>query len=142
MDLIPGVQMTASALDAEKTRIEVTAQNITNAFTTRDADGQPYQRKEVAFEAFLDKAQGANAAHSLMQSVRVSGIVSDKEPGERIYKPHHPHADDEGMVLMPNVKMSEEMVNLITASHAYTANLTAFQTSKELVNKTLSIGKA
>lgn len=142
MDLIPAINVTSHALDAEKLRLEVTAQNISNAFTTKGPDGLPYQRKEVAFEAFLPKSMQGQAHDPLMKAVRVSGIVSDAEPGEKVYKPHHPHADGEGMVSMPNVKMAEGMVNLINASNASTAILTSIDTSHQLVRKAMSIGKS
>ena len=142
MDLIPAINVTSHALDAERLRLEITAQNISNAFTTRGPDGKPYQRKEVAFEAFMPKALKGQAQDPLMRAVRVSGIVGDAEPGEKVYKPHHPHADENGMVSMPNVKMAEEMVNLINASNATSAILTSIDTSHQLVRKAMSIGKS
>jgi len=135
MDLLPGIGATAQALSAEKVRMEVIAQNIANAQTTRDANGGAYQRKIVAFEAMMgDREDGVT------QGVRVAGILPDPTPGPLVYNPNHPHANAEGMVLMPNVKTSQEMVDLIASSRAYEANLTVVKTSRQMARQALAIG--
>lgn len=135
MDFISGINATASALHAEKTRMDVVAQNIANAHTTRDLDGQAYQRKIVTFESLLGSEPGAKGG------VRVGGITNDPTPGEMIYSPQHPHADKEGMVRMPNVSISTEMVDLLASSRAYEANLSVVRNARQMAAKALAIGR-
>jgi flagellar basal-body rod protein FlgC len=134
MNFLTGIGSTASALQAEKQRMEVVAQNIANAHTTRDVNGQPYQRKMLTFEAALDASSG----HA---GVKVTGMIPDTTPGEEIYNPEHPHADKEGMVHMPNVNVGTEMVDLLSASRAYEANLSVARASRQMATKALSIGR-
>jgi flagellar basal-body rod protein FlgC len=133
MNMISGIDVTASALNAEKTRMDVVAQNIANADTTRDTDGRAYQRKVVSFESVLDAAGS--------QGVQVSKISNDKTQGETVYEPGHPDANKDGMVQMPNVHISTEMVDLMSSSRAYEANLSVVRNAKQMATKALSIGK-
>jgi flagellar basal-body rod protein FlgC len=137
MNLITGIDITADALAAQKTRLDIVAQNIANAETTRTPNGGPYQRQVVSFETELVR-HGDGAP---LQSVQVSGITADPTPGQRVYNPQHPDASADGTVLMPNVNVSYEMVDLITASRAYEANLAFAKDAKALAMKTLDIGK-
>ncbi len=134
MNFITGIQATSSALSAEKTRMDVVAQNIANAHTTRDVDGKAYQRKVVTFESMLD-GNGAS------DGVKIGRISGDKTPGEKVYNPSHPHADEKGMVTMPNVNTAIEMVDLLAASRAYEANLAVARNARQMATKALSIGK-
>ena len=135
MNFISGINATASALNAEKVRMDVVAQNIANAHTTRDVDGQAYKRKVVTFESLIaSDAEGAGG-------VRVADVSTDKTPGELIYNPAHPHAGPDGMVRMPNVKTAMEMVDLLSASRAYEANLAVVRNAKQMAVKALSIGR-
>jgi flagellar basal-body rod protein FlgC len=137
MNLISGIDITAGALSAQKTRLDVVAQNIANAETTRTANGGPYQRQIVSFETELMKtASGAS-----LETVRVGGITTDPTSGQRVYNPQHPDAGPDGMVTMPNVNLANEMVDLITASRAYEANLSFVKNARTLAQKTLDIGK-
>lgn len=133
MDLIPGINQTASALEANKLRLEIIAQNIANAHTTLDETGGPYQRQVVSFETMLSDAKNV--------SVQVSDVSKDTTPGPAVYNPSHPHADDQGMVQMPNVSMTQEMVDMITASRAYEANLSVAKTSRQMAERALEIGR-
>ncbi len=135
MNFLSGIHATSSALAAEQVRMDIVAQNIANAYTTKDADGGPYQRRTVSFETIMGGMQKAE------RGVRVSGIKNDKTPGEMIYNPGHPHADANGMVKMPNVQLATEMVDLMSASRAYEANLTVARNSRTLATKALGIGK-
>jgi flagellar basal-body rod protein FlgC len=139
MNLISGIGITASALTAEKTRIDVVAQNIANAQTTRGVDGKAYQRKIVSFETVFDKTHGPGNAGP--GSVRVLGVKNDPTAGPQVHNPHHPDADAEGMVQMPNVNLTNEMVDLISATRAYEANLAVVKNAKQLARKALSIGR-
>jgi flagellar basal-body rod protein FlgC len=140
MDLLPGISTTADALSAEKTRLNVIAQNIANAFTTKGVDGSAYRRKMVTFESYMPKGIKAQGEVGL-QGVRVGKIVDDASPLKRVYNPQHPDADAQGMVSLPNVDVSREMVDMITASRAYEANLQMVKTSRLMVQQALQIGK-
>jgi len=141
MNLISGIDVTASALNAQKTRLDIVAQNIANAQTTRGPNGLPYQRKTVSFETELIRRTGGSATGPALQSVRVGSITDDKSKGERVYDPQHPDASADGYVQMPNVNMAFEMVDLMTASRAYEANLTVVKNAKQMALKALDIGK-
>ena len=134
MNIITGVQATASALTAEKVRMDIVAQNIANAHTTHDVDGQPYKRRVVMFETVLDQSTGVTG-------VKVSKIGHDKSPGESYYDPEHPDAGTDGMVRMPNVNTAVEMVDLMSASRAYEANLSVVRNARQMAAKALSIGR-
>ena len=136
MSLFGGLEISASGL---------TAENLANAQTTRGADGQPYRRKEVvlqeaagSFGASLSKAMGAGSG-SQGGGVQVAGVVQDASPLKRIYDPGHPDADAQGYVSMPNVDTVTEMVDLIGASRAYEANVTAMQAAKQMFSHTLEL---
>jgi flagellar basal-body rod protein FlgC len=137
MNLISGIDVTADALSAQKTRLDIVAQNIANAQTTRTASGGPYQRQVVSFETELVRQSGGAS----LQSVRVSNITADPTPGEKVYNPQNPDAGPDGFVAMPNVNLAYEMVDLITASRAYEANLSFAKNARQLAEKTLEIGK-
>ena len=139
MNLISGIDITAGALNAQKTRLDVVAQNIANAQTTRTAAGGPYQRQVVSFESALVR-QSANGGAGV-QTVRIGSITTDKTPGQQVYNPQHPDATADGLVTMPNVSLSFEMVDLITASRAYEANLAIVKNARQMAMKTLEIGK-
>jgi flagellar basal-body rod protein FlgC len=139
MNLISGIDVSASALTAQQTRLDVVAQNIANAQTTRTAAGGPYQRQVVSFETELLRSQGAEGAS--LQSVRVAQVTTDHSPGQQVYNPQHPDAGADGMVTMPNVNLSQEMVDLITASRTYEANLSVVKSARQMAMRTLDIGK-
>jgi flagellar basal-body rod protein FlgC len=137
MNLISGVDVTSGALTAQKIRLDIVAQNIANAQTTRTPEGGPYQRKIISFENELVKRAGGAA----LQTVNVSSITNDKSPGQAVFNPQHPDAGPDGTVMMPNVNLAFEMVDLITASRAYEANLSVVKNARTLAMKTLEIGK-
>jgi flagellar basal-body rod protein FlgC len=142
MSLFGGLEISASALTAERLRMDVVAENLANAQTTRGADGQPYRRKEVvlqeragSFGASLSAAMGSQQGGG----VEVAGIVQDQTPLKRVYDPGHPDADADGYVAMPNVDTVTEMVDLIGAQRAYEANVTAMQAAKQMFSRTLDL---
>lgn len=146
MNLIPGANASSSALDAEKIRMDIIAQNIANANTTKDVDGEPYKRKLVKFEAILDKANTTNpyqngVGQQFVKGVRLAGVVQDNNPGPKIFDPAHPDADADGYVKMPNVKVQREMVDLISSSRAYEANLSVVKTARQMSRQALAIGR-
>lgn len=131
MNLLPASDISASALQAERTRLDVVSENIANAQTTKDANGQPYQRRVVSFSTVLD--------HNGGRQVAVASVKNDTTPGETVYDPQHPHADSQGMVHMPNVSTSHEMVDLISASRAYEANLAVVHNARQMATQALGI---
>ena len=137
MGLFDAIDISASGLSAERLRMDVVAENLANANTTRTADGGPYRRKNVV----LEQQGGGGFASALARAsgVQVSAIVEDPTPPRRVYDPGHPDADADGYVEMPNVNPVTEMVDLITASRAYEANVTAMQTAKQMFTKTLEV---
>jgi len=144
MSLFGSIDISGSGLSAERLRMDVTAENLANAQSTQGADGQPYRRKEVVlrqagggFETALTSAMGGGETAS--RGVEVVAIAEDQSPNRLVYDPGHPDADAEGYVSMPNVDPVTEMVDLIAASRAYEANVTAMQTAKSMFSKTLDL---
>jgi flagellar basal-body rod protein FlgC len=145
MGLFDAINASGSGLTAERLRMDVTAENLANAQTTRGADGDPYRRKEVvlqergsSFGSMLNTAMGGGRAADA-KGVQVAGIVEDDAPNKLVYDPGHPDANPEGYVEMPNVNSVTEMVDLISASRGYEANVTAINTAKQMFTKTLDI---
>ena len=139
INTLPGITASSAALNAERVRLDVVAQNIANAEITRGPDGHPYQRQVVVFQSVLDQTQ--QAAGILAQSVNVAKIESDPRPPRLIYNPGHPDADAQGMVAMPDINVHEEMADLLTASRAYEANLAVVRNARSIAMQTLSISK-
>jgi flagellar basal-body rod protein FlgC len=124
--------------------MDVTAENLANAETTRGANGQPYQRQEVVLQqigGFGAALAGAMNQTTAAGGVQVSGIVSDPTPDQLVYDPGNPDADSKGYVKMPNVNSVTEMVDMIDESRSYEANVTAMNTSKDMYQKTLGLLK-
>jgi flagellar basal-body rod protein FlgC len=143
--------ISASGLEAQRIRMNVIANNIANAQTTRTEDGGPYRRRAAVFEAvggtksrFSKLLEGVSDEKVLGGGVRVSEIVeaTDAEAFMDVYDPTHPDADANGIVHKPNIRVVDEMVNLIDASRAYEANVTAMNATKQIAAKTLEIGRA
>ncbi|MGD0282487.1 MAG: flagellar basal body rod protein FlgC [Dissulfurispiraceae bacterium] len=125
------LKVSATGLEAQKIRMNVIASNIANANSTRTPEGGPYRRKDVLFESYLYDQSSVG--------VNISKIVEDPSPFKKVYQPGHPDADKDGYVNYPNVDAVAEMVNLISATHAYEANLTLIASFKDMFNKTLAI---
>jgi len=141
MSYISGIDISSNALNAQKTRLDIVAQNIANAQTTRGLDGQAYKRQVVNFESELIKGMSEGSRNTGLQGVKVAGIVQDQTPGQRVYDPQHPDADANGVVTMPNVNLAHEMVDLISATRAYEANLSVVKNARQMAMKALEIGK-
>jgi flagellar basal-body rod protein FlgC len=139
--------ITASALTAERLRMDVISNNIANANTTRTLQGGPYIRQRVIFTPRYDPAPAFAPIVSLMTKeglpvgVRVTGIEKDPAPVKMVFDPGHPDANTEGYVAYPNVNTVNEMVDMISATRAYEANLTVFNASKSMALKALEIGR-
>jgi flagellar basal-body rod protein FlgC len=137
--LSSAINASASALNAERTRIEVAVSNLANAESTRGADGEPYRRRDVVLTS--DRSFESALGEAGAVGVKVAAVVEDQEPFKRRYDPSHPDADTNGFVAMPNVDTPEEMVNMLSASRAYQANLTAIGLIRDLVQRSLELGK-
>lgn len=135
--MFDGMQISASGLTAESLRLSVTADNLANIDTTAGAGGQPYRRQFVLLAPRLAPASGPDAG--VGQGVRVTAILPDLSPYKVVYDPQSPLANAQGNVLYPNVHLTTEMVDLIAASRAYQANVTAFNAAKAMDVKVLSL---
>ena len=139
ISLLPGINSTAAALDAERIRMDVISQNIANVNTTRGPDGKPYQRQQVVFAFVLRAQQEGEAAGA--QQVQIARIENDPRPPRLVYMPGHPDANEHGMVAVPDINIHEEMVDMITASRTYEANLAVAKNAHTMAMAALSIGK-
>jgi flagellar basal-body rod protein FlgC len=137
-NLFPASGISASGMAAERLRMEVIANNIANANTTSPPGQEPFRRQQVIFQAALDEALGAGTASGL-KGVEVAEVAPDQSELPKVYIPGHPHADADGYVTMPNVKLAMEMVDLMTAARAYEANVRAAQTFKTMNEQALAI---
>ena len=144
MAFLKSMDISASALSAQRVRMDVIAENLANITTTRTANGQPYRRRyvvfqhredEVSFSSLLDRAQ----ARSNGSGVRVSEIREDESPFKLDYNPEHPDANAEGYVQMPNVDLAVEMIDMMAATRSYEANITAMNAIKSMATKALEI---
>ena len=146
MAFLNSINISASGLTAEKLRMDVISRNIANVNTTRTADGTPYRRQVVVFQEAESRMPFSeylsDASRKLIGAgVKVTGIKEDKTPFKSVYDPGHPDADEKGYVKMPNVDVMTEMVNMISASRAYEANVTAINSAKSMAMKALEIGR-
>ena len=128
------MRISASALTAERLRLDVISSNVANARTTRTEDGGPYKRKIAVFEENYDEKLG-------MLGIKATEIIDDKTPVKKLYEPNHPDADEEGYVEYPNVDLLVEMSDLIVASRAYESNVDTLNAQKNMISKALEIGR-
>jgi flagellar basal-body rod protein FlgC len=142
-DIFSTFNLSASGASAERFRMEVVANNIANAFSTRTPGGGPFRRQDVVFAAVLDERLrvGMPPGAEMLGGVRVEGVVDDLSELPRVFNPGHPDADQDGFVLMPNVKLPIELVNLITANRAYEANLKVAQALRQSIEQALTLGR-
>ena len=147
MGYFGALEISASGLTAQRLRMDTISQNIANVNTTSTADGDPYRRKVTLFEERSQPAlfdgylKTAMKGDNLGYGVRVAGVFEDPSSFKRVYEPGHPDADADGYVSMPNVEVVTEMVNMISASRSYEANVTSINTTKSICMKALEIGR-
>lgn len=150
MSVFNAINASASALTAQRVRMDTVSSNLANANSTRarineNGEVEPYRRKVVSLEpqqeSFRSVLSKAANKHSNPQGVAVSEISEDPKPFKVIYNPAHPDADEEGYVQMPNVDPLREMVDLMSATRSYEANVTALNASKNMLMKALEIGR-
>ncbi len=138
-DMFAGMDISASGLSAERVRMNIISNNLANANSTHGADGKPYTRKLVLFRELLsDTIKDASQQGA---GVEVADIVDSNAPLRKIFDPTHPDADEKGIVAYPNVNPIEEMVDMITATRAYEANIAAFNAARTMANKALELGQ-
>lgn len=135
IDFFNSMEVSASGLTAQRTRMNIASSNLANVSTTRTEDGGPYKRRDVV----LESTPGAPGTG--VYGVEVADIKEDAAPPRMEYDPGHPDADAKGYVAYPNVNMVEEMVDMITASRAYEAGITALGTAVSLAERAISIGR-
>ncbi|MEX2446437.1 MAG: flagellar basal body rod protein FlgC [Dehalococcoidia bacterium] len=147
MSLFSSLRISASALVAQRMRMDVVANNVANVNTTRGVDGLPYRRQSVTFREqaegpsfgeILDTARGEREP----AGVSVAGIHLDNAPPRKVHDPTHPDADEDGNVYLPNVDMVTEMTDLVGASRAYDASVTVLNATKALAQSALNIGRS
>lgn len=136
MSLLKIFDIAGSALSAQSVRLNVTASNLANAESVSSSVGDTYRAREPVFQTVLDDVNNPASAR-----VRIAGIVESEAPLQRRYEPEHPQADEEGFIFLPNVNTVEEMANMISASRSYQNSVEVFNTSKELLLRTLSLGQ-
>ncbi len=141
MKLFNTISISSSGLSAERLRLDVVANNIANANTTRTANGGPYRKKVAVFQEVVDRELKKKFSAFSGKGVKVSAIVEDQSPPRLAYNPNHPDADNNGFVSMPNIDLAVEMADMITATRAYEANITVLNATKSMALKALEIGR-
>jgi flagellar basal-body rod protein FlgC len=136
------MEIAASGLSAQRTRMNTIASNLANAQTTRTSQGGPYRRVDPVFEAIaLDKMRALSPSERSVSLVHVQQIVQDPRPGHMVFSPGHPDANKDGYLEYPNVNVVEEMVNMITASRAYEAGVSTVEATQKMANSALDLGR-
>jgi flagellar basal-body rod protein FlgC len=145
MDFFDALNTSSAALSAQRLRMNLISGNLANINTTRTQEGGPYRRKEAVFAAqplthsFAEILADRQNKH--LSTVKVAGVIEDQNPPVMKYDPGHPDADQNGYVAMPNINLMEEMVNMISATRGYEANVTALKAAKDMALKALEIGR-
>ncbi len=143
MDIFTTMKISASALKAQRIRMNAISSNLANIETTRTPDGGPYRKREVVFKSsqqgFADTLDAR--MRDAVQGVKVSQIQASKLPPRMVYDPSHPDADEQGQVAMPNISLVEETADMMSASRAYEANVTVVKSAKRMALKALEIGR-
>jgi flagellar basal-body rod protein FlgC len=143
MGLLDIMKVSASALRAQRTRMEITASNLANIHTTRTEEGGPFRKKEAVFNATdVSESKGFGQLFSeKVEGVKVEEVRESSKPFEKVFDPGHPDADPEGYVTFPNINLMEEMADMMSATRSYEANINTIQATKEMFMKSLEIAK-
>lgn len=145
MDILTGMRVSASGMAAQRTRMNTISSNIANIETTRSPEGGPYRRKDVILESMPEaKSFGeilTSAPQKDVQRVQVTDIAVDRRAPRMEYRPDHVDADENGYVAMPNINLMEEMANMLQATRAYEANVSAMNATKDMAMTSLEIGR-
>ena len=141
MSLLKSMDIVGSGMHAQRVRLNLISSNLANANTTRTPDGGPYRRLDPVLSA-VSTSQADNEFDAALKRVQVDSIQADPTPFKEVYDPGHPDADpNSGIVRLPNVNVMEEMVNMVTATRSYEANVTAFEALKQMAMKAMEIGR-
>lgn len=146
MKIFNSINISATGMTAERTRMEIISKNIANANVTRTSSGTPYRRQMVVFKQnektpFSSYLSKYSNEFLKCQGVKITGVIEDKTPFKQVYEPGHPDADSNGYVQMPNVDITIEMVDMISATRAYEANMNTINSAKNMAMKALEIGR-
>ena len=145
MDFSTALRVSSSGLTAQRMRMNTISSNIANINTIKTPEGGPYRRKDVVFEAMPDARNFGELVTSKpdenVQRVQVTDVLVDRKAPLLKYEPNNPHADENGYVAYPNINLMEEMTNMIQATRAYEANVSAIQASKDMALSALEIGR-
>lgn len=143
MDILNTFRISGSALQAQSIRLNTISSNLANVETTSTPDGGPYKKKSVYFQSspktFQEQLDGE--IKDGVQGVKVAGITEDQNPPKMVYNPSHPDANEGGYVAMPNISVLEEMVDMMSATRSYQANVTTIKMAKRMAMKALEIGR-
>jgi flagellar basal-body rod protein FlgC len=143
MDIFTTMKISASALKAQRIRMNAISSNLANIETTRTPDGGPYRKREVVFQTsqqgFAETLD--NRMRDAAQGVKVSQVQASNLPPRMVYDPSHPDADENGQVAMPNISLVEETADMMSASRAYEANVTVVKSAKRMALKALDLGR-
>ncbi len=144
-DFLTGMRISSSGMTAQRMRMNTISSNIANINTTRSPEGGPYRRKDVVVEAMPDARSFGEILTSQpdrdLARVQVTDVISDRKAPLMKFEPNHPDANEEGYVAYPNINLMEEMANMITATRAYEANISAMNATKDMALQALEIGR-
>ena len=140
MDLISSMNVSASGMSAQRTRMNVVSSNLANINTTRTPEGGPYVRKNVILSAVPALDPFGQVLDENILVPKVVSITNDPSEFQRVYDPSHPDSDASGYVWMPNVNLMKEMVDMLSATRAYEANSTVISTIKGMAQRAIDIG--
>ncbi|APG23705.1 MAG: flagellar basal body rod protein FlgC [Syntrophotalea acetylenica] len=143
MDIFTAMQVSASALAAQQTRLNVISGNLANVGTTRTPEGGPYRKRDVVFQSSRNVFEDSlrQAMDKDVQGVEVARIQPNSRAFHTVYQPGHPDADENGMLTLPNINVMEEMVDMMTATRNYEANVSAIKSAQRMATKALDIGR-
>jgi flagellar basal-body rod protein FlgC len=146
MDLFRIFSISGAGMSAQRSRMTAVAGNLANTETTRTPEGGPYKRRDVIFQSVpvaepFSTALSAEEAAEPLLTVEVAGIRESSRPPRKVFDPHHPDANAEGYVALPDINMMEEMVDMMSAARSYEANLSAYNTTKSLIRRLLEMGR-
>lgn len=138
MSIFDSININTSGLSLERIKLDSISTNIANVNTTRTEEGGPYKRKQVTFQESLKREN--NKLDYKSYGVKTTGIEEDTET-KMVYQPEHPDANEDGYLEMPNVNLSDEMIDMMNTLRTYEANASAFESSKNMLKKALEISK-
>jgi flagellar basal-body rod protein FlgC len=139
MSLMTAIEVGASGLTAQRRRMEVLVSNLVNANTVQPAGVEPHRRKDVILTAQNPEVTFGSALDEAVQGVQISKVVTEQKEPRKQHDPSHPYADKDGYILLPNIEPMTEMVNVLSATRSYEANLQAVNSAKDMLQKTLEM---